>query len=258
MNGLLSWSGKTDKQSKQLKKGEAYKKVKTWIVLIMITVTPLKSFAFWGDGGAGWANYAVLAKILAENIRRYQQIVTVIKQARTQERLFRDLNSGIKNSIGLLKSLPIKDEKILAELQEFEKAYQAISDLYGVIPKSPEEAIHKLHDRSIAESLKMTATARNYVEDQEKNSIKLESQSREASPKGAARMNVQAQSKLIHSMAQLIKINSQMLKLESEKFALVNQGKKQNVSNYQEVSKQIKRSFKTHKVDFKTPNFISE
>lgn len=225
---------------------------------MMVSVMPLNSFAFWGDGGAGWANYAVLAKILAENIRRYQQIMTVIKQARNQERLWKDLNSGVENSIGILKSLPIKDEKILAELIEFEKAYKAISDLYGVIPKSPEETIQELHDRSIAESLKMTASARNYVEDQEKNSIKLESQSMKASPKGAVRMNVQAQSKLIHSMAQLIKINSQMLKLESEKFALVNQGKKQDVSNFQEVSKQIKNSFKTHFVDFKTPNFISE
>ena len=41
------------------------------------------------------------------------------------------LNSGLDNSIGLLESLPIKDEKVLAEVKDFKIAIKKVAQIYN-------------------------------------------------------------------------------------------------------------------------------
>ena len=48
------------------------------VVCFILALKPKTSLAVWGDGGAGWANAAYLAKILTENYRRYQQLRMMI------------------------------------------------------------------------------------------------------------------------------------------------------------------------------------
>lgn len=198
---------------------------------------------------------AVLMQILAENIRHYYQLKTMIDQGNDQINFLRVLNQGIDNSIGLLESLPIKDEKILSDLKEFKNALQKVEGLYGKVPKSPEEALHVLHDQTVAESLRMATSFKEYSEVQEKNSQVLAAEARIASPKGAARMQAETSAEILRSLSQLIRLNTQLLKLQSEQLAMNNKSSKDGVANFQKVNQDLGRGFSSFKPDMKLVTF---
>ena len=195
------------------------KTIKVWIVAMIIFTIFISnnSQAFLGDGGAGWANAVYLAKILEENYRRYQQLKMMIDQAKNQGEYLRLLNQGLENSIGL----PVKDERILDDLGSFQNALSTIEKIYGQIPKSAESATQILHDQTVAESLKMVNASKEYSKLQEENALKISIQTRQASPKGAARMTAETSAQILHTLNQILRINGQILKLQSVYYYLI-------------------------------------
>jgi hypothetical protein len=179
----------------------------------------------------------------------------MIRSTKNADQYLRLLNSGIENSIGLLDSLPIKDQKILEELKDFKKAFKTINDVYGVIPKSEDQAMFKLHDETVAESLKMAIDLKNYASKQEENSKIIAAQSRTASPKGAARINVQVNAQVLHVLGQILRVNGQMLKLQSERLAMSNKDGKDNAKSFYKTVEEIKNSNQRMKADFSLPDF---
>lgn len=225
------------------------------LIVSSITFAPFQSKAFWGDGGAGWANAAYLAKILTENIKRYQQLKLMIDTAKNSDQYIRLINQGIENSIGLMNSLPVKDERILDELRTFQTAMNSVNQIYGAIPKSEEAALQLLHDQSVAESLKMVNASKEYSRLQEENAVKISIQSRQASPKGAARMNAEVNAQILHTLNQLLRVNGQMLKLQSESLALNNKDGKDSVLGHQKVKQDLKNGLTSFRGDFNLPRF---
>jgi hypothetical protein len=217
-------------------------------VLLFFVSPPAKADIWGGD-------VAVLMQILAENIRHYYQLKEMIGQGDDQAEFLRQLNSGIENSIGLIQSLPVKDEKILANLREFQGALKSVTDVYGMIPKSQEAMMQTLHDQTIAESLRMVNTFKDYSDVQEQNSILIAAQSRDASPKGAARMQTETSAQILRSMSQLIRLNTQMLKLQSEQFGMNNKAGKDSVGNFQRVNQDLGKSFQGLKSDMRLIQF---
>ncbi len=209
---------------------------------------PLRADIFGGD-------VAVLMQILSENIKHYYQLKSLIDQGSDQMEYLKYLNAGIDNSIGLLESLPIKDEKILADLKDFKKAMQKVDSLYGKVPTSPEMALQALHDQTVAESLKMANSFKEYSETQEKNSELIASQARQASPRGAVRMQAETSAEILKSLAQLLRLNTQMLKLQSEQLAMTNKSSKENVANFQKVNDDLGAGFSKFKPDMKFVTF---
>ncbi len=198
---------------------------------------------------------AVLMQILSENIRRYYQLQQMIQQGRDADQYLRWINAGIDNSIGILQSLPIKDEKVLADLREFKAALGKIEHLYGRVPKSPEDALQILHDQTVAESLRMANDFKEYSVAQEKNSELIALQARDASPKGAVRMQTETSAQILKSLSQLIRLNTQMLKLQSEQLAFANKQSKDGVTNFQKVSRDLGSGFSNFNPDMKLVRF---
>lgn len=225
------------------------------IVICLFLLISSKSYAFLGDGGAGWAQIPYLAKILVENVKRYQQLRMMIKQVKNRDQYIRLLNAGIENSIGLLESLPIKDQKILGELKNFKQSFDTVQNIYGSIPKSPEEALQRLQDQTVAESINMANSLKEYSKKQERNALNISEQSRRASPKGASRMNTQVNAQILHTLNQLLKVNGQILKLQSEMFALKNKEGKESVGNFQKVNDSIANGKNYIPYDFDMPKF---
>jgi hypothetical protein len=225
------------------------------IVSFLLVFHSSPSYSFWGDGGAGWAQIPYLVKILAENIKRYQQLKSMVDTARNRDQYIRLINSGLENSLGLLNSLPIKDERILSELHNFQKAFNTIQEVYGSIPKSNEAALHMLHDQSVAESIKMASNIKKYATKQEENANKISIQSRRASPKGAVRMNAETNSKILHTLNQLLRINGQILKLQSENLAMNNKAGKDSVGHFNKINSDIKSNLKNFDGSMKLPKF---
>lgn len=179
----------------------------------------------------------------------------MIGQGRDQMNFLRTLNDGIENSIGLLQSLPIKDEKVLSDLRDFQNALQKIDSLYGRIPTSPEQPLQLLHDQTVAESLRMATSFKEYSEIQEKNSELIAVQARQASPKGAVRMQAETSAEILRSLSQLLRLNTQMLKLQSEQLAISNKASKEGVANFQKVSQDLGSGFSKFKPDMKLVTF---
>lgn len=231
-------------------------RTKLYTLFLMIAlVSNQGAFAFWGDGGAGWANYAYLIKIYQENLRRYLQLREMMQQARNHESLIRTINAGIDNAMGVMQVLPLKDDRILSQLQEFQNALKKVEELYGMTPKSSNEALHRLHDQTIAESLKLNNVLQEYSVKQERNATSVFIQSRQASPKGAERMNAQMSAQILHSVNQLIKVNGQMLKLQSETLAFNNKRDKDSTAGFNKTSDDFKGSMMQFKPNYSLPKF---
>lgn len=216
------------------------------MILPIFLISP-KSHGIWGDGGAGWAQIPYLVKILAENYKRYQQLRMMMDQARNSDNYFRTIHQGLENITGLLESLPIEDQGVLNELKDFNRSLKTVATIYGQIPKSPEEALHKLHDQTVAESLRMVNSFKDFSKSQESNSDSLRIQSESASPKGAARSTAVSNALILKSINQLIRLQSQSLKMQSEQLAMKNRQDKNSVSSYQEVDRSLGVAFKNFK-----------
>ena len=208
-----------------------------------------------GWPGATQSQLPYLIKILEENIRRYQQLRSMINDARHHRQWLKSIHQGLENASHLLESLPVKDEKILSQLRTFNKSVRTIEEIYGAIPNSKEEVVHRLHDNTVAESLRMIHDFQKYAEKQESNSVVLASNSRMASPKGAARITATTNAEILNSLSQLIRLNSQMLKLQGEQLALSNKMGKTEVSSYQKVNVTLQDGFQKFEPNMRLPQF---
>ncbi len=212
------------------------------ILIFYISIVSPPAYAIVGDLGAGWAQVPYLVKILDENHKRYQQLKRMMDQSQNSSDYLRGIHYGIENITGLMSSLPLKDQGILSDLRSFNNSIETVYQVYGKIPKSPEEAFHRLHDESIAESLMMIASSKDYSRSQEANSNSLIQQASSSSPKGAARATAVSNAMILESMSQLIRLQSQSLKLQSEMLAMRNKKEKSSVRSYQKVSQQLRSS----------------
>ena len=210
-------------------------------------------YAFFDPTGPAQVMY--LTKILLENYKRYKQLREMMDQSKFHRDWIRNIHAGLENAGFLLESLPVKDEKILSQLRTLKESLSTIEEIYGVIPKSKEEIVQRLHDNTVAESLRMIHDFQKYAEKQESNSIIIASNSRQASPKGAARIAATTNAEILRSLSQLIRLNSQMLKLQGEQLAFKNKIGKSKVSSYQQVNNDLGTGFKKYSPNLDLPTF---
>lgn len=227
------------------------KLLKVIVVSIFLLTSQVQA---WSDG-SGWANYAYLIKIYAENVKRFYQLKQMIEQADRHDKYIRLLNEGLNNATGLMQVLPIKDENILAQLRNFQDSLKKVEEIYGLVPKSSDSELQTLHDSTIAESFKLSNAVKEYSERQELNATNIFIQSNSASPKGAERMNAQASAQILHSINQLIKVNGQMLKLQSESFAYTNKEGKDSSEGFNKTRSDLEKAMKKLKPTYGFPRF---
>lgn len=217
--------------------------------LILVCLTSKAHADFWGG------DLPLLAQILAEEIKSFEQLRMILETGNDQRDLLRALNDGIDNSIGLLGSLPIKDEKILSDLRSFRGAVDKVQSLYGEAPISPMQNVQILQDQTVAESLKMANDFKEYSTIQERNSDAIARDSRQASTKGAVRMQAETSAEILRTLSQLLRLNTQMLKLQSEQVAVQNKTSKDEVTSFQKVNRDIGSGFSNFKPDMSLNRF---
>lgn len=228
---------------------------KIFVMLLSVFITSTPAYGLLGDAGAGWAQIPYLAKVLAENYKRYQQLKIMLEQAKQSDNYFRTVHQGLENVTGLMDSLPTSDQGVLKELRSFSSSLATVTQVYGRIPQSPAEALHRLHDQTAAESLQMVNSFKDYSKAQESNSQSLKIQSQSASPKGAARATAVSNAMILESVNQLIRVQSQSLKMQSEQLAMLNRQDKHHIVAYQAVDRAIGNAFKNFKRQDKLVKF---
>lgn len=199
--------------------------------------------------------YPYIVKTLYEAYKRYAQLQAMIQQGKSHMDYLRFINAGLDNISGLIASLPVKDEKVLEELKNFQQAMNTVQTLYGSVPTGGEAAMLSLHDQTIAESLKVTNAAKEYASGQEGNATRAFELANHMSPKGAERLNAATSAQILHALTQLLKVNGQLLKLQSEAFAMNNKQGKDSARHFNRVSGDVQASLSQFSGDFAFPRF---
>jgi len=230
------------------------KRLRYWFMIgLMFFSFQNNAYAIFGADAAIMVPY--LIKLIAEAVRQYQQLKSLYETTTQYKDLLDRYHRGLEDALRLLEALPIKDENILGAIKGFREAVAKIEDVYGKIPNSPETKMLKLHDDTVAESVKLLTALKEYADKQEKNANAAMLYARDASPKGAARVTVETNAAILHTLNQLLRVNGQMLKTLSESLAFANKGGKDSVLHYNQVNRDMGKSLKDFNADFKTPIF---
>lgn len=216
-----------------------------------MTLTPKTSLAF----GDSFVLIPYLIKQIEEAYRQYMELQTLIGQGKVSQEYLRFVNSGLDDIVGLIRTLPIHDEKILEEIRTLQEGVNKISHIYGAIPISGEAPMQSLHDQSIAESFEMTNSAKEYASGQEANAVQAFELANHMSPKGAERLSAATSAQILHTLTQLLKINGQILKIQSEQFAMTNMQSKDSVGTFNRVNDDVKKSLVGFSGDLSLPKF---
>ena len=227
---------------------------KHWIAFILVALLKVDLAQALIDG-SGWMRVSYLNRILIENRIRFKQLQTMIQNAQTETQYLKMIHDGVHGVTGLMQMLPVQDNKVLGEIRNFKEALRLIKNVYGMIPKSREAPLQRLHDESVAESLRMVNKSKSYAGKQEENAVKVFHAGEQASSKGAVRMTAQMNAQILHSLNQLIKVNAQILKLISGNMAYQNKEGKQGAKNFNKVKRDMKAAWVRFKGDFKMPRF---
>ena len=207
--------------------------MKKFILVFILILSFKKAHAFLGDGGAGWAQVPYLIQIVQENIKRFKQL----RDIQSFEKL---IHEGVIDLQGIEELIPI-DKDILIELK---RNHKRIKEIYGDIPESIDQEIHRQNDNAIAESMSLHDSLASYTKALDRNATKLTRQAGVMSPKGAARAVVITNAQILHALNQLIKVNGQLLKIQSGKLALENKNEKEKINNLKEESEGLHAGFK--------------
>ena len=63
------------------------------------------------------AAVAKMTKMIQDNYQRYMMLKQIFENAREETDLLRAINQGIENTSGLLATMPIQDQGVLADLR---------------------------------------------------------------------------------------------------------------------------------------------
>ena len=222
-----------------------------------IITTILLSLSFQGYGiDFGASQIIYLKRLIDETKIRYKQLQEVIRQSKDRRHYEEMINQGIDNAVDVLMTMPLEDGEALAHLRTLKETLDALEELYGVaVTESPDSSMFKLHDESIAESIKLLKGLKKYAQTQERNAREVFRQAQKASPKGAQRMAAVTNSQILHALSQLIKINGQILKLQSEQLGIKNKEGKESVGHFYKVNRELGQGLKGYRFGEKLPRF---
>lgn len=205
-------------------------------IVLMISVSiPKQARAdlFGGD-------VVVLTKILIQAIQQLQQLRMIYQNGRDSISLMRELNSGIRHGLEIIRILnPKFDPGIYGGLDNAESVQRAIEDLYGMIPNTSEARLQETQDRSAAESIAMNGNLFRYADDVDLEAKRIISHAQDVSPQGAAKLTAESIAILIGVSTQVLRTNSMMLKMMGQNMALSNRKEKLQASQFKTQYKEI-------------------
>lgn len=204
---------------------------------LVVTPNPAKADLFGGD-------VAVLVQILAQAIQQVAQLKAILDNGKDSLNLVRDLNSGIRAGLDLIKIInPKFDPGVYGDMRDPQIVLRAIRDLYGQVPKGSDSELLDVQDQSVAETISMNRNLYDYADQVDKERERILNHSQVTSPQGSAKLQNQSLAVLIGVTTQLLRTQSQMMKLLAQNMALENRKQKvssqQFTENYESISRGI-------------------
>lgn len=222
------------------------------LLLVIAFSIPKPSLAFWGNP----ADTAALLQILATTLKQLIELKNMVDAAETQIQMFKDLNSGIDHTLGLIQThYPNKALDVYNDWKTVSQAKDKLEAIYGVVVKSKDELAQKHMDQSIVDAVLQNNETLAHADRIDLIGEAIIDQSAVVSPKGAARLTAEALGVNLQAQNQVIRLQSSSLKLQAQKLANENKKEKEETKLFLESSQNLKKAMDEKKDNYKTPRF---
>jgi hypothetical protein len=199
---------------------------------------------------------AVLSQILVQAIMQLAKLRDLLNSATGQLDLLKQINQGINDSLNLLKTIdPNLDPGIYKDWANVNDSLRKLTDIYGVVPDSPESRVQKDTDQGIAEAVTFNNSFYKYSEAYDVVGQRIKDASHSVSPGGAQKMTAQALGVVIQILNQNLRAQSTGLKLQAQQMALENRKEKAETKQFVENTENLRATMKAEKVRFDLPRF---
>lgn len=194
--------------------------------LSLYICVPRQALAVFGIG----ENIA-LARILFTNVKQLIELKKILNTAGDTFDLIENVNRRIDEALDLLETINKAAEPgVFYKVKAITDLRALISDIYGQIPKNPDQKMHQIHDLTVAESLKMHNNLFDYATQLDQAGEKMKAEAQNASPGRAQKLAAQNQGALLQALAQTQRNQAQIMKILSQKLAIENQREKKRAT----------------------------
>lgn len=228
------------------------KKVITSFALVISLAMPQSAFSFFGNP----ADTVALLQILANNIKQLIEMRNMIRTAKHELQMVKDLNSGIDYALGVVESrFPNQALSLYNDWKYVGDSEDKLQAIYGAVVNSKNKVAQEHMDRSVIDAVIQNNETLRQAGQVDKIGDRISRQSEGASPKGAARLAAQGIGVGLHVQNQSLRIQASQLKLQAQKVAYENKIEKEETKIFLDSAKQLKSAMKGQKNTFRTPRF---
>ncbi|MCB0369954.1 MAG: hypothetical protein KDD45_11110 [Bdellovibrionales bacterium] len=197
----------------------------------------------------------VLSQILVQTIQTVLQLKSILDNGRDVLDLTRDLNSGLRSGLDLIRIInPKFDPGVYGNLKDAQNVLKAIESIYGAIPDGADQDLIRSQDMTVAEVISMNRNLYDYADQVDRERERILFHAQMVSPQGAAKLQNQSLAVLIGVMTQLLRTQSQMLKLMAQNTALETRKEKLLSQELKENYQGLSDGFKSLPSNFKLPS----
>ncbi len=230
--------------------------LKKYITILCLALAVLVGSPRQAKADLFGGDVAVLSQILVQAISQLAKLREMLSTANNQLELIRQINQGINDSLTLLKTIdPNLDPGIYKEWTSVNDSLKRLTDIYGVVPDSPESRVQKDTDQGIAEAVTFNNSFYKYSAAYDVVGERIKESSHSVSPGGAQKLTAQALGIIIQVLNQHLRAQSTGLKLQAQQLALENRKEKAETKQYVESTENLRSAMKAEKVRFELPRF---
>ena len=205
----------------------------------MIAPNPARADMFGGD-------VIVLGQILVQAIQTVIQLKQMLETGTDTLDLLRDVNSGIKSGLSLIKILdPHFQPGVYGNLNDASSVLWAIEDVYGKTPDGADQDLIRSQDQSVAETIAMNRNIYDFADQSDRERDRILFHAEQVSPQGAGKLQNQALAVLIGVSTQILRTQSQMLKILAQNLAMTNRREKFQSQQVKENYEGLSNGFKS-------------
>lgn len=219
------------------------------LCLTLSVPKPAKADLWGGD-------VVVLLKILVNAISQLQQMQQMVGTAKSSLNIARDLNRGINEVLNLMKTaFPESELGIYKDWDNLQSALKEMESIYGTA-LSAKQFAHQGHlDQSVAEAILLYNKITKHAKRVDIIGENVKAQSRNASPKGAVKLQAQVSGVGLHVANQSLRTQGAILKLEAQNSAMRNKQRKDEARFFLDSADKLKKAMKDHEPSYQTPKF---
>ncbi len=198
----------------------------------------------------------ILLQILSNAITQLHNLMTIVQQGKDTLRLTKEINSGLNDTLAVIQTLKSRpDLNLYRDWQDVDSSIRKIEALYGKIPKSNLSEIQSTSDHAAAEGITTSASLSKAAATYDMAGLSIQQRASQSSPKGAARLTAQGVGVMVQVMNESLRAQASALKLQAEAIAVDNSKEKSETKQLQSAAESLSKSFKSHKSNFKNPEF---